>query len=95
MRPVSGAAGARQHALFAVIGSRRPPPAPTMSQKLRRPVTDFQIASEQFEMASEIMGLDQESRILLKTPFREIRVDTGSSTGASSWSQISWSTAEE
>lgn len=38
-------------------------------------MTDFQIASEQFDMAAELMGLDQESRILLRTPFREIRVE--------------------
>ncbi len=40
-----------------------------------RPMTDFQIASEQFDIASEIMGLDEEMRMLLKTPFRELRVD--------------------
>jgi glutamate dehydrogenase (NAD(P)+) len=38
-------------------------------------MTDFQIASEQFEMACEVMNLDQESRLLLRTPFREMRVD--------------------
>lgn len=40
-----------------------------------RPMTDFQIASEQFDLACEIMSLDEESRILLRTPFREMRVD--------------------
>ena len=40
-----------------------------------RPMTDFQIASEQFDIASEIMGLSEEMRMLLKTPFRELRVD--------------------
>ena len=40
-----------------------------------RPMTDFQIASEQFDIASEIMGLHEELRLLLKTPFREMRVD--------------------
>lgn len=40
-----------------------------------RPTTDFQIASEQFDIASEIMGLHEELRLLLKTPFREMRVD--------------------
>jgi glutamate dehydrogenase (NAD(P)+) len=40
-----------------------------------RPMTDFQIASEQFDIASEIMGLSEELRMLLKTPFREMRVD--------------------
>jgi glutamate dehydrogenase (NAD(P)+) len=40
-----------------------------------RPMTDFQIASEQFDIASEIMGLHEEMRLLLKTPFREMRVD--------------------
>ncbi|HEX2222906.1 MAG TPA: Glu/Leu/Phe/Val dehydrogenase dimerization domain-containing protein [Thermoanaerobaculia bacterium] len=38
-------------------------------------MTDFQIASEQFDIASEIMGLREEMRMLLKTPFREMRVD--------------------
>ncbi len=46
-----------------------------MRGKKLRPTTDFQIASEQFEMACEIMNLDDESRVLLRTPFREIRVD--------------------
>jgi len=46
-----------------------------MNEKLRRPMTDFQIASEQFDIAAETMGLDEESRALLKTPFREMRVD--------------------
>jgi glutamate dehydrogenase (NAD(P)+) len=45
-----------------------------MSEK-PRPTTDFQIASEQFDIASEIMGLSEELRLLLKTPFREMRVD--------------------
>jgi len=45
------------------------------SSKALRPMTDFQIASEQFDMAAEMMDLDDESRILLRTPFREIRVD--------------------
>jgi glutamate dehydrogenase (NAD(P)+) len=40
-----------------------------------RPTTDFQIASEQFDIASEIMGLSEEMCLLLKTPFRELRVD--------------------
>ena len=46
-----------------------------MRGKKLRPTTDFQIASEQYEMACEIMNLDEESRVLLRTPFREIRVD--------------------
>jgi glutamate dehydrogenase (NAD(P)+) len=40
-----------------------------------RSTTDFQIASEQFDIASEIMGLREELRMLLKTPFREMRVE--------------------
>jgi glutamate dehydrogenase (NAD(P)+) len=40
-----------------------------------RSTTDFQIASEQFDIASEIMGLREELRVLLKTPFREMRVE--------------------
>jgi glutamate dehydrogenase (NAD(P)+) len=39
-----------------------------------RSTTDYQIASEQFDIASEIMGLREELRVLLKTPFREMRV---------------------
>jgi glutamate dehydrogenase (NAD(P)+) len=46
-----------------------------MNEKLRRPMTDFQIASEQFDLAADTMGLDEEPRMLLKTPFRELRVD--------------------
>jgi glutamate dehydrogenase (NAD(P)+) len=46
-----------------------------MSSEQPRPMTDFQIASEQFDIASEIMGLEEEMRMLLKTPFREMRVD--------------------
>lgn len=46
-----------------------------MHEKLRRPMTDFQIASEQFDLAADTMGLDEEPRMLLKTPFRELRVD--------------------
>jgi len=46
-----------------------------MGAKSMRPMTDFQIASEQFDMACEIMNLDEESRLLLRTPFREMRVD--------------------
>ncbi len=46
-----------------------------MNENARRPVSDFQIASEQFDMAAEAMGLDEESSALLKTPFREMRVD--------------------
>ena len=34
-----------------------------MRGKKLRPTTDFQIASEQFEMACEIMSLDDESRV--------------------------------
>ncbi|MDP9121866.1 MAG: glutamate dehydrogenase, partial [Acidobacteriota bacterium] len=40
-----------------------------------RSTTDFQIASEQFDIVSEIMGLRDELRVLLKTPFREMRVE--------------------
>jgi glutamate dehydrogenase (NAD(P)+) len=43
--------------------------------RMVRPTSDFQIASEQFDIAAETMGLDEESRVLLKTPFREMRVD--------------------
>jgi glutamate dehydrogenase (NAD(P)+) len=39
-----------------------------------RSTTDFQIGSEQFDIASELMGLREELRTLLKTPFREMRV---------------------
>ena len=39
-----------------------------------RATTDFQIGSEQFDMACETMGLREELRVLLKTPFREMRV---------------------
>jgi len=39
-----------------------------------RSTTDYQIASEQFDIASETMGLREELRVLLKTPFREMRV---------------------
>lgn len=46
-----------------------------MPDHSRRPTTDFQIASEQFDVAAATMGLDDESRILLKTPFRELRVE--------------------
>jgi glutamate dehydrogenase (NAD(P)+) len=40
-----------------------------------RSTTDFQIGSEQFDMACETMGLREELRVLLKTPFREMRVE--------------------
>lgn len=40
-----------------------------------RPMTDFQIASEDFDLAAELMNLDEVMRVFLRTPQKEIRVD--------------------
>lgn len=44
-----------------------------MSQDER--VSVFETASAQFDRAAEIIGLDDDMRFLLKTPFREVRVE--------------------
>ncbi len=41
----------------------------------KRSMTDYQITSDQFERAADVMNLDEEMRLILKTPFREIRVE--------------------
>src|SRR5258708_7621437 len=75
--------------LDATLPPRRPPGCPPghrqavenprgvrvrIMTEQARSTTDYQIASEQFDIASEIMGLREELRVLLKTPFREMRV---------------------
>ena len=44
-----------------------------MSQDER--ISVFETASAQFDRAAEIIGLDDDMRFLLKTPFREVRVE--------------------
>jgi len=46
-----------------------------MGDNVKRSMTDFQITSDQFERAADLMNLDDEMRLILKTPFREIRVE--------------------
>jgi glutamate dehydrogenase (NAD(P)+) len=46
-----------------------------MIDHVKRSMTDYQITSDQFERAADLMNLDEEMRLILKTPFREIRVE--------------------
>ena len=45
-----------------------------MSDNGRTRTTDYEIAIQQFDLAADEMGLDEQARILLKTPFREVQV---------------------
>ena len=46
-----------------------------MQAEIGKKVSVFKTANAQFERAAEKMGLDDEMRLLLKTPFREIQVE--------------------